>query len=138
MEAMERLRADADSLGIDPDIGDLVEGAGFWIRVLARIIDIVVHNVVAFVFMIGIFFVAVIVVTLMGMPVELLVEKLQSRTLKRQRLGDRWAKTMVVKRRDLEGIMSIHSGCRFVVGFLVAAAVDGVIFGLGAILTLVG
>lgn len=191
------------------DIGDIVEGAGFLIRLLARVIDLIAHYVVAFIAVVLIALVAGIVAAIMGISPDLVAARLRSQTLlgyafavlgstayhtvcegmhgstlgklicglvvvkedgthcgllaaferslailidglilgapaaismsdtsKRQRLGDRWAKTMVVKRPDLEGIMQLRSGLRFVIVFLGGVLLDGAIFGFAQLLKL--
>ena len=187
-----------------------LEGAGYWIRALARIIDLVVHNllmVVVFV-IIGIFigFLEVF----QGFSSDVFLERLEdqnvmnyalailgsvlyhtisegvhgstlgklicglvvikedrkpcgffpalwrslayfidafiftipaalsmSESSKRQRLGDRWAKTMVVKNQQLMGIMEKRSGVRFVIGFLGALFVDGLLQVISQIIRLI-
>ena len=173
------------------DFGDKVEGAGFWIRLLARVIDVIIHYVIAFVTVIFITIVASIVAVIIDVSPDLIFERLENQvltdyllamlglvayhtlceglhgatlgklicglvvvkedgthcgalpafkrslafyidglffgipavismnsSLKRQRLGDRWAKTMVVKRSELDGSLQLRSGLRFVFVFL--------------------
>ena len=193
------------------DFADKVEGSGFWIRFLARVIDLIIHYVVTFVVVIFIAVVASVIAGIMGVSPDLVAEKLGSQALigyvlailgsiayhticegvhgstlgklicglvvvkedgtycgvfaalgrsfafyidglffgipaaismsdtaKRQRLGDRWAKTMVVKRGDLEGILQVRSSLQFVIVFLGGVILDGVIFGFAQILKLAG
>jgi uncharacterized RDD family membrane protein YckC len=56
---------------------------------------------------------------------------------KQQRLGDRWAKTMVVKRHDLKGIVPLRSGLWFVPAFLGGVMLDGALTGLSILLKFV-
>jgi uncharacterized RDD family membrane protein YckC len=193
------------------DIGDEIDGAGFWIRCLARAIDLIIHYAIYFVTVIIIAIVAGIVAAIIGLSPDLVVERLGPQALtthalailasvsyhtfcegmhgstlgklicglvvvkdngthcgilaalgrsfafyidglffaipaaismndtsKRQRLGDRWAKTMVVKTRDLGGIMDVHSGLRFVMVFFGGMVLEMIIIGLSQILKLVG
>jgi hypothetical protein len=60
-----------------------------------------------------------------------------SDSAKQQRLGDRWAKTMVVKRRDLKGIVPLCSGLWFVPAFLGGVILNGALAGLAVLLTFV-
>ena len=57
---------------------------------------------------------------------------------RRQRLGDRWAKTMVVKRRDLEGVMEPRSVDRFILALLGGVTAEIVIISFDLILKLMG
>jgi uncharacterized RDD family membrane protein YckC len=56
---------------------------------------------------------------------------------KQQRLGDRWAKTMVVKHRDLEGIVPLRSGLWFGLAFFSGILADGALAGLSVLLKFV-
>jgi len=60
-----------------------------------------------------------------------------SDTRKQQRLGDRWARTMVVKRRDVKEIVPLQSGLWFVPAFLGGVMLDGALTGLAVLLKFV-
>jgi uncharacterized RDD family membrane protein YckC len=188
-----------------------LEGAGFWIRFLARIIDLGIHYLVGLIigFLIGI--IVGVLGALLGTATDVLIERLQNQnfidyglaiigamiyhtmaegihgstpgklicglvvikenrtpcgffpalwrslayfidalffglpaalsmnqTIKRQRLGDRWAKTMVVKTQHLTGIMEKRSPARFVLGFLAAVTGDALFLIVGPIIRLIG
>jgi len=210
---MEQDLMPSEGLSIPVDSTPVVdlEGAGYWIRALARIIDLVVHNllmVVVFV-IIGIFI--GILEIFQGFSSDVFLERLEdqnfmnyalvilgsvlyhtisegvhgstlgklicglvvikedrkpcgffsalwrslaylidafiftipavlsmSKSSKRQRLGDRWAKTMVVKTQQLAGVMEKRSGVRFVIGFLGALFVDGSLLLFSQIFRLIG
>lgn len=185
-------------------------GAGFWIRVLARVVDAVVHYAATFFGSLLVTFIAGIIVALTGASPTLLTHKLQSYSLltyatailgyvlyftlceglygatmgklicglvvikedgspcslgaafgrslvfllesmffgvvaaaamssspKRQRVGDGWVNTIVVKRKDLQP-SQLRSGGLFAVVFLGAAILDGLIAFLAYLLKLVG
>jgi uncharacterized RDD family membrane protein YckC len=185
-------------------------GTGFWIRALARVIDLIVHNAVGFTTILLVSIIAGVVAALTGVSPEWLAQKLEGTTLisivlalvgytiyhtlceglhgatlgklicglvvvkedgspcglgaalgrslaffidqlifglaaassissspQRQRLGDKWVHTLVVKRRDLQPTQ-LRSGCRFAVVFVGAVILDGSIFGLSQLLKLVG
>ncbi len=210
---MEQDLMPSEGLSIPVDSTPVVdlEGAGYWIRALARIIDLVVHNllmVVVFV-IIGIFI--GILEIFQGFSSDVFLERLEdqnfmnyalvilgsvlyhtisegvhgstlgklicglvvikedrkpcgffsalwrslaylidaiiftipavlsmSKSSKRQRLGDRWAKTMVVKTQQLKGIMEKRSGLRFAIGFLAALTGDALFLIVGPIVRLIG
>jgi len=185
-------------------------GAGFWIRVLARVIDAVVHYAATLFASLLVTFIAGIIVALTGASPTLLTHKLQSYSLltyatailgyvlyftlceglygatlgklicnlvvikedgspcslgaafgrslafyidgfffglvaaiamssspKRQRLGDGWLHTIVVKRKDLQ-LTQLRSGGLFAIVFLGAVTLDGVLAFLGQLLKLLG
>ncbi len=55
----------------------------------------------------------------------------------RQRLGDEWAHTVVLKRRDLQP-NQLRSGGRFIIVFLGAVILNGIVFCIGQLLKIVG
>lgn len=185
-------------------------GSGFWIRVLARVIDLIVHYVVTFFAGLLIVIIAGVIAAVGGVSPTVLSHKLQSFSLlsyvlvilgyilyhtlceglhgatmgklicglvvikedgspcslgaafgrslaflidgfffglvaaiamssspKRQRLGDGWLHTVVVKRKDLQ-LTQLRSGGIFAVVFLGAVTLDGFLAFLGQLLKLLG
>jgi uncharacterized RDD family membrane protein YckC len=183
-----------------------IAGAGFWIRLLARVIDLILHYGIAFTTGLFVGVIAVIVAAVMGIPYDTVPERFQTQTCldyimallgsaayhtlcegvhgstlgklicglvvikedkkpcgllaalerslalyvdglllglpailsmrespRRQRLGDRWAKTMVVKTRDLESTMEPRSGLRFIAAFVCGVTVDAAFVTIGLI-----
>jgi uncharacterized RDD family membrane protein YckC len=184
-------------------------GSGFWIRVLARVIDLIVHYVVTFFAGLLIVIIAGVIAAVGGVSPTVLSHKLQSFSLlsyvlvilgyilyhtlceglhgatmgklicglvvikengspcslgaafgrslaflidsfffgfvaaaamsspQRQRLGDIWLHTFVVKRKDLQ-LTQLRSGGTFAVVFLGAVMLDGFLALLGQLLKLLG
>jgi uncharacterized RDD family membrane protein YckC len=186
-----------------------IKGAGFWIRALARGIDIILYYVVVFLtsLFVGIFLailailtgnsldqwlaklgkttiISFIIMLLAQLVYHIVLEGLHGATLgklifglvtisedgspcglkqalkrslailvdslffgipaavsmskspKQQRIGDKWARTMVVKRRDIDGMVELNSGLRFIIAFLLAITLEGMLVGLALLLKL--
>jgi len=199
--------------GVVEDVADAlaqVEGAGFWIRALERLIDLIIHYLISFFAEIVLLFVVYGIAAMMGRPgrpwmalmekksvmstIIVLLAPLAYNTIcegfhgatagklalglvtisedgkptnvmqafkrslafyvdglffaipaatymnkskKHQRIGDNWAKTMVVKRSDVANFVTLRSGQRFIVTLLAAMAADGILIALAQLIKLI-
>lgn len=183
---------------------EALAGAGFWIRALARIIDLVIHNVIYLVAAIVVMIVAGIIVAIAGGNFEAVVDRVSDAGLpgilgamlgyvaystlqegihgstlgklicgltvikqnetycsvgagfkrslafyvdslffgipaaasmsddrQKRRIGDRWAKTMVVRRRIIEGVLPPRSWTRFILALFLGVILDGAFISAG-------